>query len=271
MNRYDCGIEVDDEAGGNASGLVEFVQLCALGKPNGTYISIDVAGTPGGVQRTCLEQAIDSLDWVNLMVSAPAYDQTNSVNFAHVLAKVPYNKITVAYYAGTWVDNCNTIGSGPGTLGAGLQLFHKFRLKGLSIWAVMKGGSYNGCGNTSAAGFAATLDALRKPPPPTPPTPPTPAPAPEVCKSISPPTTDAWCQKNCIASPPYCPPSICKCSGGGPDAPTAAPPPPGPGPPGPAPSPSPGPAPAPGCKQRFQICSSALCCAGLTCKGNQCQ
>lgn len=149
-----------------------------------------------------------------LQVSAPAYDQTNSVNFAHI-DKVPYQKLTVAYYAGTWVDNCNSIGAGPGSLGAGIKLFHKFGLKGLSIWAVMLGGSYANCGNTSAAGFAAALTALRKPPPPTPPTPPTPAPAPEVCKSLHPPTSDAWCQKNCISSPPYCPSSLCKCTGGG--------------------------------------------------------
>eukprot|EP00966_Prymnesium_polylepis_P159454 3685030-Prymnesium_polylepis.1 len=69
------------------------------------------------------------------MVSAPAYDQTNSVNFAHSDG-MPYDKLTVAYYAGTWVNNCNAIGSGAGTVGAGLALFKQFGLKGLSIWAV---------------------------------------------------------------------------------------------------------------------------------------
>jgi hypothetical protein len=68
-------------------------------------------------------------------VSAPAYDQSNSINFAH-LDGLPYNKITVAYYAGTWVNNCNVIGSGAGTVGAGLALHQKYGLKGLSIWAV---------------------------------------------------------------------------------------------------------------------------------------
>ena len=70
---------------------------------------MDVAGTPTGVQRGVIAGAIQWLDWVNSMVSAPAYDQGNSVHYSHVDG-VPYDKITVAYYAGTWVNNCNAIG-----------------------------------------------------------------------------------------------------------------------------------------------------------------
>jgi hypothetical protein len=75
MKKYDCGIELDDEAGGNATALVKFLQLCAAGKPNGTHLSMDVAGTPSGVQRGVFQGAMDQLDWVNLMVRlhAPYY------------------------------------------------------------------------------------------------------------------------------------------------------------------------------------------------------
>merc|ERR1719165_11 len=105
--------------------------------------------------------------------------------------------MTVAYYAGTWVDNCNSIGSGAGSLGAGLDLYNKYGLKGLSIWAV-GGASYSNCKTTDAPGFAQTLAKLTgsppvppspprppgppTPPPPTPPAPPSPpAPSPGNC------------------------------------------------------------------------------------------
>jgi hypothetical protein len=264
MHKYGCGIEVDDEAGGSGSGLVKFVQLCHAGKPDGAYISMDVGGTPNGIQKAIIAGAIDSLDWVNLMVSQPSYDQGNSVTFGHADG-IPYNKMLVAYYAGTWVDNCNTIGSGPGSIGAGLKLFHKYGLKGLSIWAVMKGGSYNNCKTADAPGFAAALAALRAPTPapaPTPPTPPTPAPGPQQCHSISPSASDAWCQKNCNAAIPYCPSNLCVCGG----VPTPKPAPtPAPAPP----TPSPGP-PTP-CQHAWQVCSTVPCCPGLSCKSNQCQ
>ena len=150
------------------------------------------------------------MDWVNLMVSAPAYDQTNSVNYGHK-AGVPYDKLTVAYYAGTWVDNCNSIGSGPGSLGVGLRLFNTFGLKGLSVWAV-GGASYAGCSATDAMGFAATLSVKAGPKPgPTPgPRPPGP-PGPKSCHSVSPSASDAWCTQNCNHEPPNCPTSLCSC------------------------------------------------------------
>jgi hypothetical protein len=281
MKKYSLGIEVDDEAGGDPAGLVKFIQLCYKSKPKGTYISMDVGGTPNGVQKAIIAGAIDSIDWVNLMVSAPAYDQENSVRFGHNDG-IPYDKITVAYYAGTWVDNCNTIGKGPGSLGAGLELFHKHGLKGLSVWAVMKGGSYANCKNTSAPGFAATLAALRMPTPAPAPGAPTPSSGPPVCKSISPSAKDSWCQKNCNSQPAYCPKNLCKCGPPAP-APAAPTPPPAPTPkplPTPAPKPTPQPVPTPGpsptpspasCKQRFQVCSTTPCCSGMTCKANQCQ
>lgn len=150
MHKYDCGIEVDCEAGGDGAGIVKFIEICAKGKPNGTYISMDVGGTPNGEQKTVIQGAMDSLDWVNMMVSAPAYDQGNSVHFGH-LDGIPFNKMTIAYYAGTWVDNCNSVGS-PGDNGdtaAGIALFHKNGLKGLSIWAV-GGASYSNCKTNDA-------------------------------------------------------------------------------------------------------------------------
>merc|ERR1712032_402681 len=121
---------------------------------------MDAAGTPGGVQRAMITGAINYLDWVNLMVSTPAYDQENSVKFGYQYG-IPYEKITVAYYAGTWVNNCNAIGSADSTgdLAAGVALFKKYGLKGASVWAV-GGASYAHCSNTSAPGFAETMVAL---------------------------------------------------------------------------------------------------------------
>lgn len=158
MKKHDCGIEVDNEAGGNASGIVKFIQLCAAGKPNGTYMSMDVAGTPSGSQRATIKGAINSLDWVNMMVSNPGYDQENSVKFGNEFG-VPFNKMTVAYYAGTWVDNCNKMDSGVGGTSAGLALFKKYGLKGLSIWAV-GGMSYHNCKTDDAPGFSEAVRAL---------------------------------------------------------------------------------------------------------------
>lgn len=155
MQKYDCGIEVDNEAGGAAAGVVKFIQLCAKGKPNGTFISMDVAGTPNGVQKATIQGAIGSLDWVNMMVSAPSYDQGLSIKYGHADG-IPFNKLTVAYYAGTWVNNCNTVGSGPGSTGAGIKLFKQFGLRGLSIWAV-GGASYSNCKTTDAPGFSQAM------------------------------------------------------------------------------------------------------------------
>jgi hypothetical protein len=190
-------------------------------------------------------------------VSAPAYDQDNSVGYASADG-VPYNKLTVAYYAGTWVDNCNSIGSGAvrerrsrmpqpalcpargckhvlppappphatltlctssptcaraqGTLGAGFELFDRYGLKGLSIWAV-GGASYSGCSTTDAKGFSAALARVKQGPKPPPPGPgPAPGPpGPKTCHAISPQASDAYCQKNCNWKPPNCPASLCKC------------------------------------------------------------
>ena len=92
-------------------------------------------------------------------VSAPTYDQGNSVKRGHA-AGAPFDKITVAYYAGTWVNNCNAVGTGPGTIGAGLKLVQTYGLKGLSIWAV-GGASYSNCKTTDAPGFSGALADLR--------------------------------------------------------------------------------------------------------------
>jgi hypothetical protein len=55
-----------------------------------------------------------------------------------------------------------------------------------------------------------------------------------VCHAVSPGVTDQWCDNNCNASPPNCPPTLCACDG----APTPAPPPATPTPPPPAPTPA---------------------------------
>ena len=44
MKKYDCGIEIDCEGGGDSAGIIKFIQLCAKSKPNSTYMSMDVAG-----------------------------------------------------------------------------------------------------------------------------------------------------------------------------------------------------------------------------------
>lgn len=170
MKKYDCGIQVDNESGGDSAGTIEFIKLCYEGKPATVNLSMDVGGTPSGDQRTVIAGAIDYLQFVNMMVSSPQYDQQNSVNFGHQFG-IPYEKITVAYYAGTWVDNCNHMGEpgncpamgGPDcqTLGYGNSLVHKMGLKGLSIWAV-GGASYANCpaGKDGPQGFAETMVAL---------------------------------------------------------------------------------------------------------------
>jgi len=158
MKKYDCGIEVDNEAGGDSAGLIKFIQLCYAGRPNGTHLSMDVGGTPSRPQRAVIKGAIDSLDWVNMMVSNPGYDQENSVKFGLQFG-VPPAKLTVAYYAGMWVDNCNKMDSGVGGTKAGLALFKKYALKGLSIWAV-GGTSYHGCKTDDAPGFSGATSAL---------------------------------------------------------------------------------------------------------------
>lgn len=159
MKKHDCGIEVDNEAGGDASGIVKFIQLMHESKPAGVHLSMDVAGTPDAAQKAVIQGAIEQLDWVNMMVSAPAYDQGNSVKFGHDDG-IPYEKMTVAYYAGTWVDNCNSIGSGDaGSTAAGIELFKEHGLKGLSIWAV-GGASYSGCRTDDAPGFSQAMQEL---------------------------------------------------------------------------------------------------------------
>merc|ERR1711862_255038 len=92
------------------------------------------------------------------MVSNPGYDQENSVKFG-IQYGVPPEKLTVAYYAGNWVNNCHSMGSGIGTLGRGVDLTKKYGLKGLSIWAV-GGMSYYGCPTDDAPGFSQTMQAL---------------------------------------------------------------------------------------------------------------
>lgn len=180
MKKHDCGMQIDNEAGGDANGVIEFIKLCHAGKPDSVHISMDVNGTPHGDQRAVIAGAIDYLQFVNMMVSAPAYDQATSVHFGHLYG-IPYEKITVAYYAGNWVKNCFEIGS-PGdvsTLAYGASLFKKDGLKGLSVWAV-GGQSYAGCPEdaSGAPGFAQTMTALGAHTPHSPTPAPTPAPAP---------------------------------------------------------------------------------------------
>lgn len=160
MKAHDVGLEVDNEAGGNADGVIQFLKLCAAGKPADVHLSMDINGTPGADQVAVAKGAADVLEWINLMVSNPAYDQTNSVNFA-IKDGIPAEKLTVAYYAGTWVNNCNDMGSAssPGDLAAGVALVKKMGLKGASVWAV-GGASYGNCKTDSAPGFAQTMKAL---------------------------------------------------------------------------------------------------------------
>jgi len=157
MKKYDCGIEVDnEEADVDAAGVTKFIKLCYVGRPKGTYVSMDVSGTPTVPQRAVIQGAIDSLDWVNLMVSVPGYDQEKSVTYGHQYG-IPFAKMTVAYYAG-WsglADNCNKMDT---TL-KGAALFKKYGLKGLSIWSV-GGTSYYGCKTDSAPGFSQAVTAL---------------------------------------------------------------------------------------------------------------
>jgi hypothetical protein len=162
MEKYGCGIQVDNEAGGDADATIQFIKLCDAGKPQHTHLSMDVGGTPSGFQRAVFNGAMDQLQFVNMMVSAPQYDQENSVNFG-IQYGIPPEKLTVAYYAGTWVDNCNSMGSADSyqNLGYGKTLVDKHGLKGLSIWAV-GGASYANCptGTDGPQGFAETMQAL---------------------------------------------------------------------------------------------------------------
>eukprot|EP00486_Rosalina_sp_Unknown_P004952 CAMPEP_0201567722 /NCGR_PEP_ID=MMETSP0190_2-20130828/8349_1 /ASSEMBLY_ACC=CAM_ASM_000263 /TAXON_ID=37353 /ORGANISM="Rosalina sp." /LENGTH=283 /DNA_ID=CAMNT_0047988045 /DNA_START=37 /DNA_END=888 /DNA_ORIENTATION=+ len=157
MKKYDCGIEIDNESGGDTSA---FIKAVAAGKPSGTYISMDVNGTPTGFQVSTYKGAADDIDWVNLMVSNPAYDQENSMTFANNDG-IPYSKQTVAYYAGTWVNNCNTVGSASdyGDTANGVALVKKHSARGLSVWAV-GGASYGGCSTTDAPGFSQAMKDL---------------------------------------------------------------------------------------------------------------
>ena len=50
------------------------------------------------------------------------------------------------------------------------------------------------------------------PPSPGPPTPPPAPPAPGHCRALVATVTDAWCEENCHAKPPFCPPQDCLCS-----------------------------------------------------------
>jgi len=154
MKKYDCGLEVDDEEGGGTAGLISFINKLAAGKPSSVYLSLDMNGTPSGDQVTVAKATMGSLSWIHLMVSNPGYDQSNSMNFAKADG-IPTNKMVLAYYAGTWVNNCNTVGteSNVGDTARGIQLVQQNGLKGLSIWAV-GGASYGGCSTTEAPGFA---------------------------------------------------------------------------------------------------------------------
>merc|ERR1719230_283105 len=127
MKKYDCGIQVDNEAGGDSKGTIDFIKLCYAGKPDTVHLSMDVAGTPSGFQRAVFNGAMEELQFVNMMVSAPQYDQSNSVNFGHQYG-IPYEKLTVAYYAGTWVNNCNSMGDASKyeNLAYGASLVNKF-------------------------------------------------------------------------------------------------------------------------------------------------
>ena len=121
---------------------------------------MDVNGTPTGFQVSTYKAAADDIEWVNLMVSNPSYNQENSMKFANNDG-IPYAKQTVAYYAGTWVNNCNTVGSASnyGDTADGIALVNQYKARGLSIWAV-GGASYGGCSTTDAPGFSEAMKDL---------------------------------------------------------------------------------------------------------------
>jgi len=160
MKQYDCGLEIDDEEGGNTAGLINFINSVASQKPSGVHITMDVAGTPTQDQVTTARATLNQLSWIHLMVSNPSYDQANSMNFAKADG-FPLNKVVLAYYAGTWVNNCNSVGTAGdvGDTARGIQLYQQNGLKGLSIWAV-GGASYGGCSTTDAPGFSQALSSL---------------------------------------------------------------------------------------------------------------
>lgn len=162
MRKYGVGIQVDNEAGGDVEGTVRFIELVYASKPEVCHLSMDVAGTPTAFQRAVFSGVMDKLQFVNMMVSAPQYDQGNSVNFGMQYG-IPPEKMTVAYYAGNWVNNCNSMGSSDSfqNLGYGKTLVDKYGLKGLSVWAV-GGASYANCptGTAGPQGFAETMAAL---------------------------------------------------------------------------------------------------------------
>ena len=164
MIKHDIGIEIDNEDGGDSSGVIKFIEL-VYSQTNSTekgshHISMDVSGTPTSYQCDVIHACMDKIDWVNLMVSNPAYNQADSIGFAHDDG-VPYDKMLVAYYAGNYVMNCETIGtaSNYGDTAAGIELVKQYRIRGLSIWAI-GGPSYYGCSNDDAPGFVEAMKAL---------------------------------------------------------------------------------------------------------------
>jgi len=161
MKKYDCGLEIDDEEGGGSDGLIKFIQILAQQKSSSVFISMDMNGTPSRDQVTVANATLDILSWIHLMVSNPGYDQENSMNFAKADG-IPLGKMVLAYYAGTWVNNCNSVGttSNVGDTARGIQLVQQNNLKGLSIWAI-GGASYGGCSTTDAPGFAQAKKILK--------------------------------------------------------------------------------------------------------------
>ena len=165
MIQHDIGIEIDNEEGGDSSGIIKFIELIyeeinTRGEDS-HHISMDINGTPTSEQVAVINACMKKIDWVNLMVSDPGYNQAYSVEYAYD-AGVPVEKMIIGYYAGNDdVSNCNTIGqvTNYGDTAAGLELVERYNTRGLSIWAI-GGASYYGCSNDNAPGFVEAMKAL---------------------------------------------------------------------------------------------------------------
>jgi hypothetical protein len=162
MEKYKIGMEVDNESGSGAEGVITFIEgLRETANKLGTYLSMDVAGTPTADQTAVIKGAINNLDWVNMMVSVPSYDQQNSITYG-IKDGIPKNKLLIAFYGGGYIDNCSTMGDETtiGTLAQGLKLKKDNDILGLSVWAICKCGSYKQ-GGCSGKGFLDTMAKLK--------------------------------------------------------------------------------------------------------------
>jgi len=162
MEKYKIGMEVDNESGSGAEGVIKFIAgLRETATKLGTYLSMDVAGTPIPDQQQVIKGAIHNLDWVNMMVSNPTWDQQKSIDQG-IKDGIPKNKLLIGFYGGGYIDNCTTMGDEDtnGTLAQGLKLKKDNNILGLSVWAICACGSYKqfGC---SGKGFFDTMTKLK--------------------------------------------------------------------------------------------------------------